>query len=129
MKFTKREIFLLKENLEFDIHRYLLSNDCNRLDGSEKADCHIEISKKIYQFLFLIHFKFDRYDRYWDEIRIIHDYLAEILTDKMDEVIGFPINTSCIPEIDDFAEKFFQIIIENLDNMRMEIKNQRKLNE
>lgn len=126
MKFTKREIFLLRESLEFDIHRYLLANDFNCLDGIEKANRHIDISKKIYQFLFLVHFKYDRYEPYWKQIKVIHDYLAEILTDRMDEVIGFPINETCIVQIEELTEKFFQIVVQNLENIKKEVEGSKK---
>ena len=71
--------------MEFDIHRYLLANTYNRLDGNEKYERHVNISIHLYEFLTC-----EKYNEIHDfpKMRNIHDYLAEILTivKNLDEI-------------------------------------------
>jgi len=111
---TKREKYLLRKELSFPISRYLMANSCQRLDGLEKAKQHIKISKILLGFITCDEVK-ERRHFAW---RKIHDYLADILTDRMDEVIGFPIDkplygTDYIP----LEKKFFDVIIEHLSKI------------
>jgi hypothetical protein len=109
-KLTDREKWALRELLDFDIRRYLMANSIQRLDGAEKADRHIKISKTLCKFVLC-----DDTDRMSIEV---HDFLADILTDKMDEVIGFPIHTPLYGEdYDILADKFFDVIVENFDEI------------
>lgn len=106
---TKREKFLLWKLMNFDIHRYLMSNSCQRLDGAEKADRHIKISKLLVEYITIDEHKVD------DLWKPVHDYLADILTDRMDEIIGFPIDKPLYgDDYDLLAEKFFSVIIKHM---------------
>ena len=105
--------------MEFEIHRYLLANTYDRLDGNEKYERHKNISVILYEFLTC-----KKYHEIYDfpKMRNIHDYLAEILTDRMDEVIGFPIYEK-IYDYDELTERFFEVIINNLDEIENELYN------
>ena len=124
MKVNKREKVLLYILLEFDILRYLLSNTYKRHDPVEKADRHMKISSVIFSYIFAR--EYNEY-RDWQIMMIIHDYLAEILTNRLDEVIGFPIDKkSCEIDYHEFGKRFFNVIIENMDKIKNEIKNKAK---
>ena len=124
MKLTKREIWALRQMLTFDITRYLLANTFGRLDGEEKADRHIHMSKILCRFVFAEggEYKFSRKEsETWHKV---HDYLAEILTDRMDEVIGFPLTTPLMgDEFDEYVQKFFDVIINNMSNIEKVAKD------
>jgi hypothetical protein len=112
MELTKREKWALGYILEFDIARYLMANSCQRLDGDEKADRHIRMSKKICWFIFAEKYGIDR-KSFAKAYVAMHDFLADILTDRMDEVIGFPINTPLYgSDYNDLKDKFLQVIID-----------------
>jgi hypothetical protein len=120
MKLTKREKWALWSLLEFPIYRYLMANAVQRLDAGEKAQRHIEISKIIANFIFTCEDNNYKVNNTW---LIIHDYLAEVLTDRMDEVIGFPINTPLYGnEFDLLAKKFFDIIVKHFEQIEKLIK-------
>jgi len=108
---TDREKFLLRKEMDFDIHRYLMANSCQRLNGGEKADHHIAISKILVGFITCDEVKQER-SPVWKNV---HDFLADILTDRMDEVIGFPIHTPLYGDMfTPLADKFFSVIIKHL---------------
>lgn len=119
MELTKKEKFMLFKVMEFDIHRYLLANTYNRLDGNEKYERHVNISIHLYEFLTC-----KKYNEIHDfpKMRNIHDYLAEILTDRMDEVIGFPIYERP-NDYDELTERFFNVIVKNLDEIESQLYN------
>ena len=119
MELTKKERFMLFREMEFEIHRYLLANTYDRLDGNEKYERHKNISVILYEFLTCRKYQ-EIYD--FPKMRNIHDYLAEILTDRMDEVIGFPIYEK-IYDYDELTERFFEVIINNLDEIENELYN------
>lgn len=116
---TDRERFMLKEALHHHIYRYLLSNTAGRHDPVERAERHSEIAGILVAFI--------RCGKYHDtkhfEIRKeIHDYLAEILTDRMDEVIGFPLNTVPI-DYEELVNKFFAVIEDHLRDIERIVKS------
>ena len=119
MKVTKRERFMLFEALDFTIHRYLLANTYGREDGHEKAQRHMEISGILVGFI-----RCQRYDeiRHFHIMKEVHDYLAEILTDRMDEVIGFPIFERP-HDYDELVKKFFNVIMNNIDKIEKIVKD------
>jgi hypothetical protein len=119
MELTKKEKFMLFKALEFEIHRYLLANTYDRLDGNEKYERHKNISIILYEFLTCK--KYNEIKNF-PLMRNIHDYLAEILTDRMDEVIGFPIYERPY-DYDDLTVKFFNVIVNNLDEIENELYN------
>jgi len=111
---TEREKYLLWCLLEFPINRYLMANSVQRLDGYEKAKRHSEITKIIISYLYADSSKGEDI-HLWKKV---HDYLADILTDRMDEVIDFPIYRKIIGnEYDILSKKFFDVIINNMNNI------------
>lgn len=124
MRITKREKVLLYILLEFDIHRYLLSNTYNRHDPIEKAERHMQISSVIFSYIFAREYN-ELKD--WEIMMQIHDCLAEILTNRLDEVIGFPIDKeSCEIDYHEFGKRFFNVIVENMDKIKEYIKECKK---
>jgi hypothetical protein len=119
MDITKKERFMLFRAMEFEIHRYLLANTYGRLDGNEKYERHKNISVILYEFL-----TGKKYNEIKDfsKMRNIHDYLAEILTDRMDEVIDFPIYEKPY-DYDELTQRFFYVIINHLDEIENELYN------
>ena len=118
MKITKREKFLLFQALEFDIHRYLMSCTFGREDGNEKAERHLNISRILVSFILL-----KKYNelKYFEVMHEVHDYLAEILTDRLDEVINFPIDRR-IYNYDEYVNNFFNVIIDNINDIEKIVK-------
>lgn len=118
MKVTKRERFLLFQLLEHEIHRYLLSCTFDRQDPCERAERHINISNTLVSFINAR--KFNQIKDH-ETAHEIHDYLAEILTDRMDEVIGFPIDSRPY-NYDELVYKFFNVIIEHINEIQSIVK-------
>lgn len=118
MRLSKREKFMLFQALEWEIHRYLMANTYGREDGCERAERHMNISAIILSFITV-----KKYHEIHDfpKMKVIHDYLAEILTDKMDEVIDFPIKRE-IHDYDEYIWRFFNVIIEHINEMEKLIK-------
>jgi len=118
MILSKREKWALWSMLEFIINRYLMSNAIQRLDAGEKVQRHIEMSKIIAQFIFTCDEHSFEVNKSW---LAIHDYLAEILTNKMDEVIEFPVNEPLYGKevFDILAKRFFNIIIKNFNQIEV----------
>lgn len=117
---TDREKFLLRKEMDFHINRYLMANSCQRLNGSEKAEHHVAISKILMGFITCDITK-ENHTLAWKNV---HDYLADILTDKMDEVIGFPLHTPLYGDMyTALAEKFFAVIINHMDDIEELVNN------
>ena len=118
MKLTKREKFILFQALEFEIYRYLMSNTFGREDGIEKAERHLNISKILVSFILL-----KKYNeiKHFEIMHAVHDFLAEILTDRLDEVIDFPIDRR-IYNYDEYVNDFFNVIIDNINEIEQIIK-------
>ena len=99
-----------KIHTQFMVHRYLMANSEGRLDGAEKAKRHIELC----EFYVALHFgwsdpgsvqvQVDGADELFQEI---HKKTEEKLTDRMDEVIGFPIKG--MPNYGKLAPLFFDV--------------------
>lgn len=129
---TDREKWALKYMIDFNIYRYMMCNAFNREDGAEKADNHIKISKILVQFITCKGGELCRNSEPQEVLvawLAVHDYLAKILTDRMDEVIGYPIGVNMYG--DDFrkyADKFFDVIIDHFDEI-VEIVNKTLENE
>lgn len=114
MKLTKREVWALHKLIDFDIARYLMANTHGREDGAEKADRHIKISEILAGFLFA--------DGDWHKTNAatmkVHDYLADILTDRMDEVINFPIDRPIYgSDYNQYRDAFFKVLVDNIDGI------------
>jgi len=123
-KLTKREIWMLHYLLDFHCVRYMMCNSRGREDGAEKADVHLRISAALCNFILC-----EGTPRNEDTYKVnecvhpVHDYLANILTDRMDEVIGFPIDRPLhSEEFDEFANKFFQVILDHISEINDLIK-------
>jgi len=123
MKLTKREKFMLFQALNYEIHRYLLSCTFGREDSCEKASRHINISNIILAFLNAKPYNIKDHEVSME----IHDYLAEILTDRMDEVIGFPLDRRPY-DYDELVNKFFNVIIDHMDQIKNIVDNWYKEN-
>ena len=121
MKLTKREKFMLFQALNYEIHRYFLSCTFGREDSNEKAERHINISNIILSFINAKPYNIKEHEASME----IHDYLAEILTDRMDEVIGFPLDRRPY-DYDELVNKFFNVIIDHIDNIERIVKEWRK---
>lgn len=127
MKLTKREIWALHKLLDWDISRYLMSVTFGRKDGSERADLHIDMSKVLAGFLFAD----GDYLKVNDATMKVHDYLADILTDRLDEVINFPIDRPIYgSDYDQYKDAFFKVLIDNIDGIfkvaKAAVKERRK---
>ena len=122
MKITKRERFLLFEALEHYIYRYLMSCTYGREDGIEKAEQHLKISSILVSFILLQ--KYNERKHFEEQIRV-HDYLAEILTDRMDEVIGFPIDHR-VYDYGEYVNRFFCVIMDNIAQIKEVIEGRIK---
>lgn len=127
MSYNLREKHLLWMILEFPITRYIMSNEVGRIDGAERADQHIYISKIISHFLsgkggcYTIRGINDEYPPGWKEI---HDRIAINITDKMDETIGFVIDRALrADERKRCAKNLFELIWENLDEFLHIVNN------
>jgi len=119
-KTTKRELFLLKKELSFPITRYLLS--C-LTDGGERARRHIEISDIIVQFIFCEEDYVVANQNNELYSILVHNFLALVLTDRLDEVIGFPIDRKIYGnEYDKYVNKFFDVIVLHLGEMEKLLK-------
>ena len=91
-------------SLEFAIHRYLMSNAKGRWDGAEKAHRHIELTTFYVAAVRGVARDDVRMD-FDDDFKAVHDH-TQALTDNLDEVIGFPLETD--PDYDTLAPKFFE---------------------
>ena len=83
-----------KIHTQFMVARYLMANSEGRLDGAEKAQRHIELC----EFYAALAFGWSDPDSVQGSVdgaielfQKIHYETAEKLTDRMDEVIGFPV--------------------------------------
>jgi hypothetical protein len=48
----------------------------------------------------------------------VHDFLADILTNRLDEAIGFPLDIPLYgSDYDPFVKNFFQKIVDNMDKI------------
>jgi hypothetical protein len=103
-KELKHALWLL---MNFNIHRYLMSNAQGRWNGAEKAMCHIELCK-----LYVAVVRLTEPDavmmEHMEDWKAVHDKTQE-LTDHLDEVIGFPLSDT--PDYDNLAPLFFEKFI------------------
>lgn len=111
---------MLSEALDFPVHRYLLANTYGREDPCERAERHLEISRILVGFIlcrkcheFLDH----------EKVKRVHDYLAELLTDRMDEVIDFPVFSRPL-DYDELVDKFIKVIVYNLTPIMKVVEEQ-----
>lgn len=120
MRLTKREKYMLTEALDFPVHRYLLANTYGREDPNERAERHLEISRILVGFIIC-----RRCHEFLDHklVKSVHDYLAEILTDRMDEVIGFPVFERP-RDYDEMVRRFVGVIINNLGAIKLAMETE-----
>jgi transcription termination factor NusB len=97
----------------------MMCNAKGREDGAEKADIHIAISTALCNFILC-----EGTPRNSDTFNVnectmkVHDYLAHILTDRMDEVIGYPIDRRLSSEdFDEYSKKFFNVIVNHISEI------------
>jgi hypothetical protein len=93
--------------MEHGIFRYLLSNTRGRLNGSEKAEQHLNLSA-----IFVAAKKMCSIDKAksYDECMIVHD-ATQKLTGYLDTEIGFPIDEDDDIDYDKLSRKFFDKFI------------------
>lgn len=105
--------------LDFHCIRYMMCNAKGREDGAEKADVHLRISTALCNFILCEGTPRDEDTYNVNEcVHPVHDYLADILTDRMDEVIGFPWQRSLhAEEFDEYAKKFFNVILDHISEI------------
>jgi len=114
---SREQLRALRTALDFDIGKYLRANSINELNGSEKAERHMRISKTICGFIFNVKPQ-DRYNYMVSGSWLaVHDYLADVLTDRMDEVIKFPVFEP-LYDIDTYKDRFFQVIVDKLPEIK-----------
>ena len=128
IKLTKREKWMLHYILDFPIIRYMMCNSKGREDGIQKAEYHLKISNGLAMF-FLCEGTYRNNDSY--RIKAvgldIHDYLADILTDRMDEVIGYPVDRPMVGhQFDEYGDKFFSVIIQHMAEISEIVKESKK---
>lgn len=97
--------------MEFDIHRYLISNAEGRESGIEKATCHMNLCNQYLASVFGCDIENAR-SLHDQEFEVIHEETQE-LTGYMDEVIGFPLKG--VPAYEILAPKFFKEFIRLAD--------------
>ena len=113
MKVTRREKFLLRKALDFPVHRYILSK--RRMNGMEKAEMHIEISKIIFEFANVRGYKPED----WDDVIVIHDKLT-VITDNLDQ---FGYNVDTLEEVFiRVVDNVLAAIIEFIESRNLKVK-------
>lgn len=109
-----REKNLLRMMARFDVARYLMSNAHGRWDGAEKAQRHINLSNLFVAWWFELpnaesgarfKVKTGKYSDSFDSISMIVHNATRPLTDYLDEVIDFPLESR--PDYDKLSPKFF----------------------
>lgn len=119
MQLTKREIWMLHYLLDFHCIRYMMCNAKGREDGAEKADVHLAISTALCNFI-LCEGTPRNEDTYNvnECVHAVHDYLADILTDNMDQVIGYPVfQQMYADDFELYAGKFFDVILNHISEI------------
>lgn len=117
---TEREKHLLWMILNKAISRYILINMPGCGCG-ERADLHIYMSKILCHYvlmdggLWTIRGLDDEYPKGWKEV---HDWIANHITDKMDETIGFVIDRQMTHKEQSICiRKFFELLCANIDEI------------
>lgn len=123
---TQEQLRELKNALDFDIRMYLKVNSIQWLDGGKKADIHMNISKTICRHIFNV----EPHDKANYMVNgswlAVHDHLADVLTDRMDEVIGFPVFEP-LYDVDTYKERFFNVIVNNINEIGKVAKESLKI--
>lgn len=115
---TKRERNLLWYILRPHIYLYLMSISFGRKDGSQRADQHIAMSEIIVNFILCGDFG-------WRFMLVVHDTMAHLLTDRLDEKIGFPFDRTLRGnEFDVYAEKFFSSLMEIIPSIAEKVSEE-----
>lgn len=123
---TKREKHLLWIMLNFSISRYILINMPSR-SSTERSDLHFYISKILCHYItsdggiWTIRNLSDEYPRGVFEV---HSWIAEHITDRMNESIGFIIDRDMThDEQHECVVKFFNLLCDNIDEIENVINN------
>ena len=98
-----------REQLDFDIIRYLLSNLPSRPDGIEKAERHMNLCDFYNKAFNTEHTNRIYARRFNDYFETLHSVTQQVLTDDLCESIGFPETKYGDYDIDELADKFFDI--------------------
>lgn len=117
---TKREKHLLWMILNKTIGRYILVNMPGYGSG-ERADLHLYISKILCHYILMdgglwtIRGLEDEYPKGTFDV---HDWIANNITDRMDETIGFVVDRQMTHEEQSICtRKFFELLCANIDEI------------
>ena len=117
---TKREKHLLWMILNKTIGRYILVNMPGYGSG-ERADLHLYISKILCHYILMdgglwtIRGLEDEYPKGTFDV---HDWIANNITDRMDETIGFVVDRQMTHEEQGICtRKFFELLCANIDEI------------
>lgn len=118
IKLNKREKNLFWNVLHFHIYRYLRSVEFESDCGSERADHHWYISEFISWYLKGKggEYFFRGIKEHEIEIIRVHTWLADNLTDRLDEKIGFPIYKP-MTNSSEFIKRFFDYIMNHINDI------------
>lgn len=113
--------------LEHDLFRYILINTPMSINASERADIHMRISKILCHYIladggvWTIRNLDDEYPQGWREV---HDWIANNITDKMDETIGFVLDRIMTHgEMNKCKHRLFDLLIDNMDELSLLVHN------
>lgn len=96
----------------------MMCNALGRADGAEKADVHLRISEALCKFVLCEGTPGEDTYNVNECIHPVHDYLADILTDRMDQVIGYPIYRQLhSDDFDHYARLFFNVIVAHMPDI------------
>lgn len=91
---------------EFYVNRYLMANAHGRRDGAEKAEQHQNLCERFIAVYFCVS-RDDVRMEYEAQYQDVHTATQDALTDRLDEVIGFPLDSR--PDYDTLAPVFFDV--------------------
>lgn len=124
----EREKHLLEIILRFPVIRYLLTHSRN--EYGERVVWHIHISKLICHWLSAsggfetIRRLEDEYPKGWHEV---HDWIADNITDRLDEVLGWPLDRKVYgDEIEKFADMFIDFIWSHMGELMKVIEQAKR---
>lgn len=128
---TKREKHLLWMILHRSMSRYILVNMPGR-EYEERADLHIFISKVLCHYILMdggIWTFIGLDDEYPKGLWEVHDWIAEHITDRMDEAIGFIIGREMTHEEQkQCTKKFFGLLCDSINEIAKVINQSESTN-
>jgi len=114
---SKRERWMLKKLLSGLLQNYLVASTYGKEKNNERGKIHYRICQIIFEFLFL-----KDADKNTKAVESIHGIVSELITDNMDETIGFPVFEKTM-DYYGLSEKLFDCIVVNLETIYERVKN------